>query len=65
MDVVKPVFYTAKDISEMFRVHIDTARSWGRSGKFGATKVGRKVLFPADKVDAAIKAGTIADKLND
>ena len=50
---------TAEEVAAMFRVHPNSARRWGTSGRIGSilTGGGRRRMYPEAEVLALLRAG--------
>ena len=51
--------YSRQEVSDMLHVTLATLNNWNHSGKLVPAKVGNRVLYDADEVDALIKTGGI------
>ncbi len=50
-------YYTPQQVAELLGVHLQTVRTWYRSGKLGCYKLGhRDVRISQEQLDAFLKA---------
>lgn len=48
-------YFTARELAEMFKVHVKTVYVWIYEGKLEATKLGRTVRFSEKQLEAFMK----------
>lgn len=60
MDEKPQKYYTPQEIAEMLGVHLQTVRTWYRSGKLGCYKLGhRDVRISQEQLDSFLQAHEI------
>jgi excisionase family DNA binding protein len=52
-----PRLLLAREVAELLRVSIYTVRDQARAGRLPCVRIGRKLLFPRDRILQLLKAG--------
>ena len=51
-----------EDVAEYLSISLDTARTWTRSGKLPAYKVGKRYKYKLSEIDSWVREGKITEE---
>lgn len=49
------MYYTCKEVAEILKLSLDTIRSWARTGKLPAFKIGKSYRIPKEAIDQLLQ----------